>query len=79
MIKPQKDEEFVEAFCSIVKKKLTKWIDIKGLYYKQIEERDIFHAICAHTWLVQHHIRKLTTNNLPSLDFPLSATITNCA
>lgn len=29
IIKPQKDEEFVEIFCSVVKKKLTKKLDIK--------------------------------------------------
>jgi AbrB family looped-hinge helix DNA binding protein len=41
IIRPQKDEEFVEIFCSIVKKKLTKKFDVKELYYEQIEKRDL--------------------------------------
>ena len=41
IIRPQKDEEFAEEFCSIVKEKLTKKIDIKRLYHDQIEERNI--------------------------------------
>ena len=41
IIKPQKDEEFAEEFCSIVKEKLTKKIDIKRLYHDQIEGRNI--------------------------------------
>ena len=41
IIRPQKDEEFAEEFCSIIKEKLTKKIDIKRLYHDQIEERNI--------------------------------------
>ena len=41
IIRPQKDEEFAEEFCSIVKEKLTKKIDIKRLYHEQIEGRNI--------------------------------------
>ncbi len=41
IIRPQKDEEFAEEFCSIVKEKLTKKIDIKRLYHDQIEGRNI--------------------------------------
>ena len=41
IIKPQKDEDFVEIFCSVVKKKLTKKLDIKELYHEQIEKRNV--------------------------------------
>jgi looped-hinge helix DNA binding domain, AbrB family len=41
IIRPQKDEEFAEEFCSIIKEKLTKKIDIKRLYHDQIEGRNI--------------------------------------
>ena len=40
IIKPQKDEEFLENFCLTAKKKLTKRIDVKELYHEQIEERN---------------------------------------
>ena len=41
IIKPQKNEEFIDTFCHTVEKKLKKRIDIKELYSGQIEERDI--------------------------------------
>ena len=41
IIRPQKDEEFAEEFCSIVEEKLTKKIEINRLYHEQIEGRNI--------------------------------------
>ena len=41
IIKPQPKEEFLEIFCSVVKNKLTRKINIKELYYNQIEERNL--------------------------------------
>ena len=41
IIKPQKDNKFVDMFCSVVKKKLTKEVDIEKLYHEQIEERNL--------------------------------------
>lgn len=41
IIKPQKDEEFVEIFCSVVKKKLTRKLDIKELYHEQVEKKNV--------------------------------------
>ncbi|MDI6639483.1 MAG: hypothetical protein QMD78_01530 [Methanocellales archaeon] len=35
----QIEERFVEEFCSAVKKKLKKMIDIEELYQAQVEER----------------------------------------
>ncbi len=42
VIKPPKNGgKFVEEFCSIVKKKLGKKINLKELYYTQLEERNV--------------------------------------
>ena len=39
IIKPKMDEDFMEKWTSIVKKKLTKKIDIKRQIEEEIEER----------------------------------------
>ena len=44
LIKPEVDQEnFVEDFCSIAKKKLTQKIDLKGNLEEEIEERLTLH------------------------------------
>jgi len=40
IIKPGKDpESFIEEFCSQVKDKLTREVDLKGLLEEEVEER----------------------------------------
>ena len=40
LIRPEVDpESFVEDFCSIAKKKLTRKIDLKGILEEEVEER----------------------------------------